>query len=107
MLDADKLRVNQDCEVKWNGNELLSATVIAMGDNPTMEKTEAELLCEDETESEASSPPPKKAKLTKPAVEKENKKSTPGRKATPARKPLKQVQNVSCACVCMSILKTR
>lgn len=53
VVDADKVTVDEECQVRWNGNELLSATLVAMGDKSTMDRTEEELLscmCEEATD---------------------------------------------------------
>ena len=88
--DTDKLCVNEECQVKWNAKELLSATVIAMGDKAAMDRTEAELITGKEHERE-SEPQPKKATQRKEgdlSSDKENiQKRTPYRK-TSTRKPL-------------------
>ena len=102
LIDAAKLCNNQECEVKWNG-ELLTATVVAMGDKGTMDKMEQEILSglreEDET---CDKPPPSKKAKKDTTVDKENKKCTPKNKGQVGRKPLTQVQKV-CVCVCMCV----
>ena len=83
ILNADNLSVIGDCQVKWNGNELLSATVIAPGDKAAMNKAEEELLkCSLEEEEDTELSPSKKAKYCKQNKKpgKENKKCTPQRK---------------------------
>ena len=50
MVDADMVKIGQECQVKWGGNEVFTATVIAMG--------EEELLSG--MEERESQPPPKK-----------------------------------------------
>ena len=93
LVDADKVKNGKECQVKWGGNEVFTATVIAMGN------TEEELLSGmGEGEERESQPPPKKTN-TQHGKENTN-KNTPTRKRRVARKPLTQVQNVSCVCVC-------
>lgn len=52
------------CQVKWNGSELLNATVVAMGSKADMDKKEELLknMYEEEEEVEIQPPPAKKAK---------------------------------------------
>ena len=85
-MNPDNLNVGDNCQVKWNGSELLNATAIAMGDKHSMDKAEEDQIkCmyeeeEDDTEPPPPPPPPKKDKRSqckdKPAG-KENKGCTP------------------------------
>lgn len=93
MLDADTLNVGDGCRVKWNGSELLAASVVDNGDKAAMDKAEKEHLkaMYEKEETTTELPPPKKK--TK-CIEKENKTRTPYRKSTTTRRPLAHIQNV-------------
>ena len=97
VVDPDLLNVGDGCQVKWNGSELLTATVIDKGDKASMEKAEEEHLASLYEKEEATTelpPPPKKTKRSQCRA-KENKTRTPHRKLITTRKPLAQIQKVS------------
>lgn len=94
VVDAERINVGDTCQVKWNGSELLTATVIAKGDKTSMNKAEEEHLTSMYEKEEATAelpPPPKKTKHS----HQENKTCTPHRKSTTTRKPLARIPNVS------------
>ena len=114
VMNPDNLNVGDNCQVKWNGSELLNATVIAMGDKHSMDKAEEDQLkCmyeEEEDDTEPPPPPPKKDKRSqckdKPAG-KVNKGCTPHsshQEASCTHSKSKSSCVCTCVCVCVSCL---